>query len=379
MMLSKPESRDRTSKDGSRAKTVLCFDLDPDNVARWTAFLAGHSTAHPRQDVRFAPVMATTGLTPVYAMNVTSAGLRAVALIGLRPHRAWPNRWREALILSGPVGEDDTLLDLLDDLAGHPFFSRVGALRITPYRLDEKAEALDRQLAAAGWQPTEATPFRNTGLIDLASSPESILSRFSKSARREVRRAERQGIEVRAVASETAARLFFGSLARLARRRGLPVIGEAEWQSGWPELYVDPTIGTILGAWKGDIFLGGLRIYRSAHTAHGRHFTTETEALKALGNLRLAPLLWWSGMAWAHARGCRQFDVEGWSPSLPPDDRLHGIYKYKGEFAPRPAKRIGERELVFNRLLYGTGTFPAKAKSALKQNFPMLAQLFRRS
>lgn len=309
MMLSKPDSRHGAGEDGSRGKTVLCCALDPDDMARWTAFLSGHSASHPRQDIRFAPVMAATGLTPVDAMNVSSAGLRAVALIGLRPHGAWSGRWREALILSGPVGEDDAILDLLDDLAGHPFFSRVGALRITPYRLDEKAEALDRRLAGAGWRPTEATPFRNTGLIELASPPESILSRFSKSARREVRRAERQGIEVRAVASEAEARLFFGSLARLARRRGLPVIGEDEWQSGWPEIHGDPTIGIILGAWKGDIFLGGLRIYRSTHTAHVRQFTTETKALKSLGNLRLAPLLWWSGMAWARAQGCQQFAV----------------------------------------------------------------------
>lgn len=341
-------------------------ELGAEARAEWQAFLAEVPHAHPRQDPRFAAVDRAMGLETLHVTGRVDGRIVAVGLIGLE------NGGRGiASSLSGPVAADvETLIAFLDALAGQPALADAQALRITPYWLDCEADALAARLDAAGWQLSDPVPTRLTGLVDLAPGSEGILAAFSKSARREVRRAERQGVRIRPAENEAEAALFFESLDQLAQVRGMRRIGEAEWRAGWPVIHADPAIGVILGAWRDDVFLGGLQLYRSHHSAHGRQFTTEPEALKALSNLRLAPLIWWSGMVWARDQGCRWLDVEGWDPALEPGARRYKVYKYKGEFGPVAVRRIGERERVLAPLRHGLATLPERAKTALKRHVP---------
>jgi lipid II:glycine glycyltransferase (peptidoglycan interpeptide bridge formation enzyme) len=266
----------------------------------------------------------------------------------------------------------------LDGLAAAPAFARIGAIRITPYWLDGDADKLTAHFAQSRWRLSDPVPFRETGLLDLDKSCDEMLESFSKSARREVRRAKRQEVEIRPIITLKDARVFFDSLNRLRSSRRLARIVPEEYEAAFPEIYADPSIGTILGAYIDGTFLSGLLLYRSRDVAFGHRFTTEPAALRALSNLRIAPLLWWSAMIWAKEQGCRHLDLEGYRDGLDETDPMYNVYKYKGEFNPRPARRFGEHSLVSNSLLNSLGAIPTHSKAALKYLLPGLVRIMRR-
>lgn len=343
-------------------------ELSGDRLAEWQAFLAQARHQHPRQDPRFADVERALGNDIIYATGRVGDTLRAVGLFSLRPHPFWPRAHAEALCLSGPVCDDaENFCDFLDGVMAHPAFSRTGRIRVTPYWLEEDADRLGAALGARGWRISEPEPYRETGWVDLRPEPEEILAGFSKSARREVRRAERQAIVLNTVKDEDGAIEFLESLNRLRTGRRLPAIPRGSFLAAFSGIYRFGDTGVIITACHGQEFVGGLLLYRGRDTAHGRHFTTETERLRTLGNLRLAPLVWFEGMKWARQHGCTALDVEGWRETADMSDRKYNIYKYKGEFRPLRKRRAAEHARTANFFVNMSGNAKDILKSALKK------------
>ena len=167
----------------------------------------------------------------------------------------------------------------------------------------------------AGWRASEAERFRNTGIIDLTCSEERLRSSFSRSARRKVRLVEKADIVIREITSHAEANVFFDRLNRLViSRHGLTPVPRTEYEAAFENVYRDPAAGVIFGAYHGDVFLGGLLLYRSRTTAHARRYVADALAAQAVANLRVAPALWLEGMLWAKRQGCGVFDVEGYPP-----------------------------------------------------------------
>jgi hypothetical protein len=338
-------------------------------LAEWLAFLSTACHQHPRQDPRYAAAESAAGRDVLYAMARTPDGVvRAVGLFSLRRHPFLPGAHAEATCLSGPVCDDVILLvAFLDSVTQLPAFARVGKLSVTPFWTGEAAVQLDKALAVQGWKVSADEPFRHTGWIDLERSPDEILSSFSKSARREVRRAERQQITLRNLGDETEARKFLYSLNRLHRERGLAPIFEPAFLADFRNL--DPAFGTgtILGAFHDGDFVAGLLLSRGRFVAHARHFTTEPTRLRMLSNLRIAPLLWFHGMLWARERGCTALDVEGWRNTTDHDDKMYNIHKYKAEFSPAPVQRISERSRYISRLADMTGSLGLQLRASVRR------------
>lgn len=331
--------------------------LSPAEKTEWQAFLAAAAHQHPRQDPRFARAEQADGMDVLHVMGRDPAGrLVAVALLSLVRHPVWPGAHAEARCLSGPVCDAALpFAAFLEAMLMLPDLARVGRVKITPFWTGDEAAALAQVLSAAGWRPSEAEPFRRTGWVDLVPEPEAILAGFSKSARRELRRAERQGITLHPVTDDAGAREFLDSLNRLRRDRGIGPIAAPGFLAAFDTMYRTGDLGVILAARHEGAFVAGLQLYRGAHVAHGRQFTTEPALLRPLGNLRIAPLLWFEGMKWARGHGCRALDVEGWREAVAADDPKFNLYKYKSEFAPTPIRRLGERSRTVNRLVEVTG------------------------
>lgn len=335
----------------------------------WRAFLARAARQHPRQDPRFAAAERADGRGVRFTIARDAAGrVTAVGLWSLRPHPFLPGAHADAQCLSGPVADDpDAMLGLLAALAGHPAFARIGRLRITPFWTGADAKRLTGLLAAAGWRRAEADAFRETGWVDLSPAPDEILARFSKSARREYRRAARQGVRIDRATTAEEAGIFLASLNRLRASRGLSPVAAPGFFAAFEAIHAGGDAGVLLIARHEGRFLAGLQLYRGAHVAHGRHFTTETDLLRGLSNLRIAPLLWHHGMIWARARGCRALDVEGWRADATEADPRFGIYKYKSEFAPEPVLRIAEHALSCNALVGLTGNLKGDLRAAARR------------
>jgi len=323
----------------------------------WQGFLATAARQHPRQDPRFAQAEQADGRSVLHVLGRDTAGrLVAVGLVSLLSQPFWPGAYSEAQYLSGPVCDDAaTCAAFLEGMLQLPDLARVGRVKITPFWVGDEAATLARALSAAGWRPSEAELFRRTGWVDLTPGSDEILARFSKSARRELRRAERQGVVLHPVTNGVGAHEFLDSLNRLRRDRGLSPIAAPGFLAAFDGMYCAGDLGVILAARYEGTFVAGLQLYRGAHVAHGRQFTTEPARLRPLGNLRIAPLLWFEGMKWARDHGCRALDVEGWREAVEADDPKYNLYKYKSEFAPMPVRRLGEHSRTVNSLVDVSG------------------------
>lgn len=341
--------------------------LEGAKLEAWERFVSEAEHQHPRQSTLFAGPEVALGHKPVYAMGSLGGNICAVALISLVPHPFLRNTWARGLCLSGPICDDAvTMVAFLDELIADAHMSRVGSLHITPYWMEAEAEVLDAVLADAGWRVAEEARFRHTGWVDITRPPEQILAELSKSARREVRRAERQGVLFQTVTDDKEASIFIDSLNRLRASRGLAALDKSAFMASWEALYASREIGVIIGAWRDDDYLAGLLVYRSRDVVHGRHFTTEPEALRNAGNLRIAPALWIEAMKWAQAKGCRILDVEGYEEPVAGDKKFN-IHKYKSEMKPRVVTRISERAKTLNTALHVTGNARLMIRSGLKQ------------
>lgn len=334
-----------------RQITVDCTHvIGPRELAEWQAFLHAAQHQHPRQDPRFAAVEEADGRVVMFTRGRRPDGaLCAAGLFTLRRYRLFGRFFVDASCLSGPVCDDAaTLVDFLDALRRLPAFAGVGWIRATPFWTDGEADLLAAAFTARGWRIDEAEPVRLTGWVDLTSGPEEILAAFSKSARRELRRAERQGVTMRPLTRLHEALAFLASLNRLRTGRGLRALAEPGFLQAFDTVHAKGDTGVIFGAFLGEELVAGLQLYRSRHVAHGRHFTLEPSRLHALSNLRIAPLVWYQGMLWAKAQGCHALDVEGWHADLPEDDPRFAIYKYKGELGPVPVRRVAQHGKVGN-------------------------------
>lgn len=337
-------------------------------AAEWQDFLDGSPHQHPRQDLRFGSVERAAGLNILHVIGRVNGGVRAVGLFSLHPHPLLRSAHSEAFCLSGPVCDDaETLASFLQAAARDPAFSRVGRIRATPYWFGGDAERLHGALASRGWESSETWAARQTGWIDLRRAPDAILASFSKSARREFRRAERQGVVIRRVDALDDAMTFLESLNRLRRERGLALLARAPFIESFDAVYREGDAGAILGAWQGETFLGGLLLYRGRFTAHGRHFTTEPAALRTLANLRISPSLWLEGMIWAQSLGCENLDVEGYEAPSEASGNKYNIYKYKSELGPKLIQRIPESSFINNTLINLTGNYRKVIRSNLKK------------
>jgi hypothetical protein len=347
---------------------VECFaELPFDMQREWADFLARSAHQHPRQGLDFAPVEKADGRDCLHGIGRCDGKVVAIGLFTLIRHPFLRGAYAEAQCLSGPVCDSpQNLVSFLDNILRHPSFSRVGRLKVTPYWVRDEAKVLHDALEAGGWAVSEPEVFRKTGWVDLRPDPEAILQTFSKSARREVRRAERQGVRVETLETLDAAKEFLDSLNRLRHERGLGPVAQAGFLQSFSRIHVNADQGVILVVRHSGTFIAGLQLYRSRDVAHGRHFTTEPETLRHLGNLRIAPFLWLEGMKWAKSKGCVQLDVEGYDADLDPNLRTYNINKYKAEFAPMPVVRISERKRLVNPVVNLTGNGKSMLKAAIK-------------
>ena len=342
-------------------------DLTAAQVSEWNAFLLAADHQHPRQSPLFASSEKALGRKVVYVSSRVGGKLTAVALISLDPHPYLSGAWAKGYCLSGPVCDNDVeMAEFLKAIAAHQEFAKVGSLNVTPFWTGDDAERLDRVLDQYGWRIEEEEKFRLTGWVDISGTPDVILQNFSKSARREVRRAERQGVEFYTAEQPRQFRVFLESMNRLRATRGLPPLNIPAYEAMFEDVLRHNEFGTVILVRQDANFLAGLLVYRSRDIVHGRHFTTEPDQLRAAGNLRIAPALWLEAMCWAKEKGCCYLDVEGYREPVS-GDKKYNIHKYKSEFNPSVLRRLSERSMILNRSVYLTGNARSLLKGKLKK------------
>ena len=216
---------------------------------------------------------------------------------------------------------------------------------------------------------------RQTGLVDISGTEAETLGRFSRSARAEVRKAERQGLTVEVIREKSDGLEFLASLDRHRAERGLGLVTEPVLLAALEHVYRTEDLGIILALRQRGIFIAGLALYRGKHIVHAALYTTEAGKLRELQNLRVAPFLWLQAMQWAKSLGCKSLDVEGYKEVDDPDDPLHRVYKYKAELSPKLVTRVAGHQKTINPWI----NFPGNARDIVKTWAKSVLKIYRES
>ncbi len=346
----------RHAATGSDTEFCVRSELTAAEGEEWESFYAQCKHSHVNQHLSFSGVEAGKGKRILYLMARKRGRLVCAGLFSIRPLLGWRCGSLEAACFRGPVFDEvgsfrEFALRAMD-------FCRqnfIGSIRIAPHWFFPEAEALEGELRNLGFVPSQwgGSTREPTGLVDVQRSDEELLGSFSKSARREIYRAERQGVRVRAPAGKKEAEQYFTALNAMLYRRRCITMRWGECMSIYEDVLKAENVGILLTAWKNLTFLGGLLVVRSPNMAHGYRFVVVPTALSELSNLRIAPLVWHRAMCWARSRGCRWLDLEGYLPIMDKTHPLYSIYKYKGEFNPSPIDRIAPHTCPGHPIMYG--------------------------
>jgi lipid II:glycine glycyltransferase (peptidoglycan interpeptide bridge formation enzyme) len=260
----------------------------------------------------------------------------------------------DAVCKRGPIINNidhgrEFIINVTNWLKGH----HIGVIGISPSWYYPEAESVEYLLKELKYKSQDNEPREKTGHVDLRKAEEEIYNQFSQSTRREMRRAERQSVYIKAVTEREDAETFYKHLSVMHRERGLFEITKEEFLSTFESVLKNNQLGTLLCAYRAEVFLGGLWLVRSAKIAHAARYVVVNEALKALSNLSIGPTLWWEGMRWAKAAGCENFDMEGSVEEGDPGSASYEVQKFKRRFSPKSVERINVHHKVCSPVIFG--------------------------
>jgi len=263
-------------------------------------FLETQNTSHPFQFPQWAGPQA-------YAALLRRRGkLRWVASCSVFYPAGRILRAIRALILNrGPVCDDPDLAG-----AGLRHLVEVGRRRgfiyidIDPEWTGDFAESAAEMLARNGWELLSAG--RSSLRLDLSPDFDQLLGHFRKVTRYEIRRSERQEVEVRMARDESECDEWLRLFVEMAKEKHFAAgdCGQIRGVLRW--LLREADRGGLLLARKDGRLLGGIVMVRSGLRCWYLFGATSKDSKFNAGHL-----LQWRAIQWAKRQGCREYDFTG--------------------------------------------------------------------
>jgi peptidoglycan pentaglycine glycine transferase (the first glycine) len=277
----------------------------------WDAFLERTPGGHYRQSSRWAATKRVQGWSAERLTARRAGELVAGAQLLIRPLPRVPQLGRLALCPKGPLLHDDDpalATAFVARLHQHCLAQRIRVLLVQP---PEHGPSLTGPLEGAGYlrSPVPIAP-RATALVDLAPGIEALEQRLGKNLRRQLRRAERRGMQIRRGSVEDVATLHHllrSASERLDYRLPSAAYYRRLWGAFAPgeraQVFVAEHDGTPVAASLCLLF--GDRLVSTAAGWSGSH-----------GRLHPNDLLDWHTIRWAQQRGLRYVELENLSYEL---------------------------------------------------------------
>lgn len=151
-----------------------------------------------------------------------------------------------------------------------------------------------------------------TLVVDTASDRDVIEARLKRSARKAIRKAERDGLSVRRIESLRQLQEYYRFAAQCARRYRKRMYGFRDFESMWQDIRPSGVFETFVAEKDGEM-LAGLSIWGFASSAGelGSFQSERSYQEKLYG----PDLVKWHAICWAHGAGLRRFDLAGVNPS----------------------------------------------------------------
>ena len=334
-----------------------------DNRTDWDDLVA-RLGGQPFQSWAWGQLKARFGWQP-YRLSAGDSISAAQLLI--RPYRGLS----VAYVPRGPITAADGGIDggLLDEVIRVARSRRAAFVRLEPdlAQDDPRSATLDALLRAAGFRTAEKTiQPRSTVVLDLAPDLAGLLGGLSKGHRADLKRAEREGVTVRASTdhSETntlhemlgasSARKSFGYHSAVYYRVLLESFGDAA------QLLIAERGGEAIGAalvlaWAGQ----GVYLAAGSNAAGLEHRAAHALQWRAISWARERGARTWDQFGIADARGRLELAAQSGADRASPDmqrleaaaqrDPLDGVYRFKKGWGGRVVRFMPAYERVFIR------------------------------
>ncbi|HEY1011280.1 MAG TPA: peptidoglycan bridge formation glycyltransferase FemA/FemB family protein [Herpetosiphonaceae bacterium] len=339
-------------------------------AAEWADELAGRPDAHLLQSSQWGEFKGRFGWRPQRLALRGPGGFVAGAQI------LWRSQWglKIAYVPRGPLWAEDEranelLLAALERIARR---QRAVFLRLEPNQLDDGG--FDRRHSAlllAGYEP--AAPLQPAASIhlDLAPAPEALLAGFSKGHRADIRRAERNGVTVRAGETDEDLGTFYSIMEATSARAQFAIHSRDYYAQAW-ELFGGRKPGDhasaarlLLAELAGETVAAFL-VFGFGSEAQYMYSGATDAGLKSGANHALQ----WAALRWARERGCARYDFWGVPAAFADleaaaDDAerarleeaaqasgMAGVYRFKKGFGGAVVRYAPAYDLVFFRPAY---------------------------
>jgi lipid II:glycine glycyltransferase (peptidoglycan interpeptide bridge formation enzyme) len=298
--------------------------VEPDDAA-WDAFTQTHPDGHLLQSSGWGALKSRFGWERRRLVVIDAAGPRAGAQILFRRRLGVSVAYiPRGPLFAGDGPADALLLTALDRLAHR---NRAVFLRLEPNLLESAATAgaLHSTLLLRGFQPADPIQPRSSVHLDLTPAPDRLLAAMSKGHRADIRRAEREGIGVRAGAGDADLDAFYAIMEATGARAGFAVHSRAYYQAAW-QLFrdIDPASpgrlpqalergagsasrARLLLAERDGLLVAAFLIFAWAGAGLYLYSGATEIGLKSGANHALQ----WRALLWAKERGCAVYDFCG--------------------------------------------------------------------
>ena len=267
----------------------------PIDGARWRDFVATSDQAVPFHHPAWASFLAECYGYEAFAFATSdekgrvTSGLPIIEVRNPRGRRRW---------VSLPF------TDVCEPLAGTPEDLAMLAERMEAARREAEVESVEvRAPLPAGIANLHSSAVTHTLTLD--ADHEDVMRTFKRSqVRRDIRKAEREGVTIRrAETSSDLTEVFYALHARTRRRLGVPVQPRRFFELLWTRI-IEPGLGFVLLAYSGDVPVAGA-VFLAWNGTIAYKYSASDPAF-----WRLCPnnLVVWTAIRWGCENGYRSFD-----------------------------------------------------------------------
>lgn len=332
----------------------------------WDTFVQTHPRGHLLQLPAWGELKSAFGWQTRRIAMLGPHGLVAGAQILLRRRYGFA----AAYIPRGPLFSGHEQIDrlLFRGLRRSLRGERVVFLRVEPNAFEDEVFVANAhsELAISKWQPADTIQPRSTIQLDLTPSTESLFAQFSKGHRADIRRAERQGVQVRVGNSQADLHAFFTAMqATTARKSDYDIHSLDYYQRAWKLFSAQGRVLLLLAESEGSS-VGTCMVFAGAQQGLYLYGGSNEAGLKKGAN----HLLQWHAIRWAKEQGCTNYDFWGIPDALgraassensaareqfeeaAKQDPLYGVYRFKKGFGGTIKRFLPAYDYVFLRPLY---------------------------
>lgn len=234
-------------------------------------------------------------------------------------------------ILRGPVCDDESELILgIKNIIKILGKGKTLNLRLNPYWDYPAGKDVESHLRQLGFEiyTSQQDLHCQTITIDLSQSEEEIFQRCRKRTRYEIRKAQKVGLNVKIAETENEIKAFYRLLRKMERKKNLRIPGFAFILKLWTKVLKDQNLGILLMTYFEDRPVSGVIILRHGDRAVYSWGASEVDLEKPFPKNHWAI---WKGILWAKAKGCRLFDLGGFT-GKPGNPLLENIDLFKRGF-----------------------------------------------